>query len=94
MSSYSIEKRRIRFKKSTLIDIERNGNRTAICQSVSEISLTGVAPLEAESHIFIFLNFQYRLGSNPIKDQVKLTNCRCGIYTIYQKGGEITIIAG
>ena len=31
--------------------------RTAICQSVSEVSLTGVAPLGAERHRFNFLKF-------------------------------------
>ena len=30
--------------------------RTVICQSVAEVQLTGVAPLGAVSHRFIFLN--------------------------------------
>ena len=49
-----------RLKMSTLLDLmEYNANIlsrfTAICQSVAEVQLTGVAPLGAVSHRFIFL---------------------------------------
>ena len=42
--------------------------RTAICQSVAEVLLTGVAPLGAVSHIFYLITHQALAYSYGIKN--------------------------
>ena len=59
--------------------------RTAICQSVAEVQLTGVAPLGAVSHRFIII-FIIAFGKHAAFDPLsKLTSTRLQVITTLQK---------
>ena len=59
--------------------------RTAICQSVSEVYLTGVAPLGAVSHRFnlIFLKLLYKAFFITLLLGTYKPMCRSGLTSIW-----------